>query len=72
MNIEELEKIPREYLTPTEVCSAMGMGKNSFYSHIGQLPFPVARVGKRYYIPKGAFIEYIRHGRNANENGNKW
>lgn len=41
-------------VTVDEVANAMGVSRNSIYNAaaLGELPFPVYRLGKRYVIPR--------------------
>ncbi len=64
MTLEEIEKLPKEMLVPTDVAKFLGCtpytinvctrnGKNPF-------PFPIIRLGTRVKIPKRAFIKAMR------------
>lgn len=48
-----------------EIAEAMDMGVNTIYSAAkrGELPFPVVRVGKRFFVPRGPFEEFMQTGR---------
>lgn len=64
MTLDELEKLPKEMLVPTDIAPILGCnpyainvatrdGKNPF-------PFPVIRMGTRVKIPKMPFIKAMR------------
>ena len=67
MKLEDLERIPRNYLTAVEVGKFLGcdpmliryMAKND----PDALGFPVIRLKSRTKIPKDGFIHYCRYGR---------
>ena len=64
MTLDELEKLDKEVLVPTDIAPILGCtpytinvmtknGKNPF-------PFPVIRMGTRVKIPKRPFIKAMR------------
>ena len=64
MTLEDLEKLEKEMLIPTDIAPILGCspyainvatkdGKNPF-------PFPVIRMGTRVRIPKRPFIKAMR------------
>ena len=64
MTLDELEKLDKEILVPTDIAPILGCspytinvatknGKNPF-------PFPVIRMGTRVRIPKKPFIKAMR------------
>ena len=64
MTLDELEKLPKDMLVPTDVAGYLGCspytinvatrdGKNPF-------PFPIIRLGTRVKIPKMPFIKAMR------------
>ena len=64
MTLEDIEKIPKEMLVPTDIAPYLGCspytinvatrdGKNPF-------PFPIIRMGSRVRIPKALFIKAMR------------
>ncbi len=65
LTLDEIEALPREYLTVKEVVSVMGISRHSFYKQRGKMPFTVLRVSRNYRIPKRPFIEYMRTGRSS-------
>ena len=52
----------------SEIAEAMSLGLNTFYSAArrGELPFPVVRVGKRFFIPRQPFEAFLATGRPTN------
>lgn len=65
LKIEEIECVPRDYLTAQEVASVMGISCHTLYKQSKQMPFPILRVGRNYRIPKMPFVEYMRNGRKS-------
>ena len=63
LTLEDIEKIPREYLIPKEVAQVIGCypygitlaARNDPES----LGFPVIVLGRRTKIPKQAFLNYM-------------
>ena len=64
MTLNDIEKLEKEMLVPTDVAPILGCkpysinvatkgGKNPF-------PFPVIRLGSRVLIPKRAFLKVMR------------
>ena len=51
-----------------EIAEAMDMGINTIYSAAkrGELPFPVVRVGKRFFVPRGPYEEFMQTGQATN------
>lgn len=67
LTVEEIEALPREYLTPKEAAEAMGISRKNFYKNHAKMPFPVRHYGKNYRIPKKPFLEYLRTGQPQSE-----
>lgn len=65
MLIEEIEKLNRNYLTPAEVSSALGISISTFYRNYEKMKFPIIRVGKKIHIPKEAFLNFLRYGKTV-------
>lgn len=63
LKLEEIESLPRDYLTVKEAAAVVGISYSMLYRHYLQMPFPVMRVGRSYRIPKKPFIEYMQTGR---------
>ena len=63
LTLEEIEALPREYLTSHEVAAFMGISLNSFYRRHDKMPFPVLSIGRKYSIPKRPFLTYMRTGK---------
>ena len=62
MLIEEIEKLDRNFLTPSEAAKALGISIATFYSNYKKMKFPTTRVGSRLQIPKEAFLDFLRYG----------
>ena len=60
--IEEIEKLDRNFLTPSEAAKAMEISKSTFYRNYENMKFPTTRVGSRLQIPKEAFLDFLRYG----------
>ncbi len=67
LKLDEIEKLPRDYLTVKEAAAVMGIACSTLYKNYRQMPFPVLRAGRSYRIPKKPFVEYMRTGRTAND-----
>lgn len=52
----------KDILTVDEVCKALTMGKNTIYKLLRDNTIKSIKVGKKYFIPKIALIDFI----NAN------
>ena len=65
MLIEEIEKLDRNFLTPSEAAKAMGISIATFYRNYGKMKLPIIRVGKKIHIPKEAFLEILKHGETS-------
>ena len=65
LTIEEIERLPRDYITVSEASAAMGINAQTFYRHVSELPFPLFKVGRRYRIPKQPFMDYMRSGKTG-------
>ena len=61
--IEEIEKLDRNFLTPSEAAKAMGISISTFYRNYKNMKFPTIRLGKRLHIPKDAFLDFLRYGK---------
>lgn len=68
--VEEIEKLDRNFLTTSEVSKAMGISTMTFYRNYESFKFPVVRSGKRFHIPKKAFLEYLKYGKTDGDE--KW
>ena len=70
MTLDDLEKIEKEYLIPTQVAPILGCAayninvqvKEDKKNGTNSFPFPTILIGTRIRIPKMAFIEVMRHG----------
>lgn len=65
LKLEEIENLPRDYLTVSEASAVMGIACSTLYKNYLQMPFPVLRAGRSYRIPKKPFVEYMRNGRKS-------
>lgn len=65
LKLEEIENLPRDYLTVSEAAAVMGIACSTLYKNYLQMPFPVLRAGRSYRIPKKPFVEYMRNGRKS-------
>ena len=65
--IEEIEKLDRNFLTPSEAAKAMGISISTFYSNYKNMKFPTIRLGKRLHIPKDAFLDFLRYGKTEDK-----
>lgn len=65
--LEEIEKLPRDYLTVKEAASVLGIACSTLYKNYLQMPFPVLRAGNSYRIPKKPFVEYMQTGHIDND-----
>ena len=65
LTLDEIDKLPRDYITVFEASAAMGINPQTFYRHVSELPFPLFKVGRRYRIPKKPFIDYMRSGKTG-------
>lgn len=63
MNLEEIKKSDREWLTPREVAKCLGCNPYAISQQAArdasQLGFPVIKIGQRVKIPKRAFIKFM-------------
>ena len=63
MNIEDLKKMDKEILTPTDVAPLLRCDPNVIRYQakrdIRQLGFPASKIGSRIKIPKEAFIKWF-------------
>ena len=66
MNIEEIEKLDRSYLTADEVTEILGISRTTFYRHRDKMQFPIIRIGRKIHIPKEPFLDYLRYGEYKN------
>ena len=64
LTIEEIEALPQAHLSAAEASAALNMSTRTFYRHIGEMPFPYFKVGRKYFIPKQTFVEYMRNGKS--------
>ncbi len=51
--------IIEEYLTVSEVCNILKIGRNKGYKLVSQNDFPKIRIGNTIRIPKHLFEQYI-------------
>lgn len=65
--VEEIEKLDRNFLTPSEVSKAMGISISTFYRNYKNFKFPIVRLGKRIHIPKKAFLDYLKFGKTGGD-----
>jgi len=65
--IEEIEKLDRNFLTPSEAAKAMGISISTFYRNYENMKFPTIRLGKRLHIPKDAFLDFLRYGKTEDK-----
>lgn len=65
LTLEEIEALPKDFLSAKEVSAALGISTHAFYRHAEKMPFPIMTVGRRYKIPKKPFVEYMRTGRRS-------
>lgn len=51
-----------------EIAEAMDLGLNTVYGAAkrGELPFPVVRVGKRFFVPRGPYEAFLETGKPTN------
>lgn len=63
LTIEEIRKMEKSVLSVHEAAAAMGISRPTFYKNIDKMKFPIDRIGRKYVIPKEAFIEYLRSGK---------
>lgn len=67
MTFEELEAIPKEWLTPEQVAEFIGCSAQSIRSQaqidVAALGFPCTLILSRTLIPKRGFVEFVSHGR---------
>ena len=74
MTLDDLERLDKECLSPTEVACIIGCDpyninlqvKADKANGINSFPFPTILLGTRVKIPRRAFIEAMKHGSNAN------
>jgi len=61
--LEEIEAIPKNTLTPADVCGYLGVTQYSvnLASKAGTLPYAY-QMGSRTIIPKDAFVFFHRYG----------
>lgn len=57
---------PRLVMTPAEVAAALGVDVNETYEKLrnGTAPFPVRRFGRKWLIPRAAFMRWLEAGGN--------
>lgn len=59
LTIEEIRNMDKSFLSADEAAAAMGISRPTFYKYINKMKFPIDRVGRKYVIPKDAFITYL-------------
>lgn len=70
MSLDDLERVEREFLIPSEIapilgCSAFNINLQAKYDRehgVNSFPFPVILIGSRVKIPRMAFVEVMKHG----------
>lgn len=70
LTLNDLEKLDREFLIPSEVAAVLGCDTYSINLQVKKdvetgsksFPFPVMMIGNRVKIPRRAFIEVMKHG----------
>lgn len=50
------------FLNAEMVAKVLGVSISSAYELMHEASFPALRVGSRIVVPKGKFIEWVRHG----------
>ena len=50
------------FLNAEMVAKVLGISISSTYELMHEASFPTLRVGSRIVVPKGKFIEWVRHG----------
>lgn len=50
------------FLNAELVAKVLGVSISSAYELMHEASFPTLRVGSRIVVPKGKFIEWVRHG----------
>lgn len=64
MTLAELEKLPKEVLTPADIAPILGCAPYSINVATkdgnNPFPFPIIRMGSRVRIPKMPFIKAMR------------
>ena len=55
------EELPL-FLNAEMVAKVLGISISSTYELMHEASFPTLRVGSRIVVPKGKFIEWVRHG----------
>lgn len=74
MTLDEMETLEKEYLTPAEVGSVLGVTPYSITVQvredkkkgINSFCFPTIMIGTRVKIPRRPFIEVMKHGNCGN------
>ena len=56
----DIENPHREFLTAGEVAEFLGVSKSTYYKQKDTFPFRILRIGKKMFIPKQAFVEYMK------------
>ncbi len=54
-------ELGRLVMTPAEVAEALGVDLTELYARLrrGDVPFPVRRLGRRWFIPRAAFMRWL-------------
>lgn len=62
MTIEELESLPRNWISAKEAAEVLGISTKTFYKYLktGKFTFQNYDVGKKVKILKEPFIDYLR------------
>ena len=67
LKLDEIEKLPRDYLTVKEAAAVMGIACSTLYKNYLQMPFPVLRAGRSYRIPTKPFVEVLKRSPQGRE-----
>ncbi len=60
------EELPM-VLSAKEVADYIGMAKSNVYELINRVDFPAFRIGKRVFIPRDQFLDWINNQVEAKE-----
>ncbi|MBQ9209105.1 MAG: helix-turn-helix domain-containing protein [Oscillospiraceae bacterium] len=56
----DIENSRREFLTAGEITEFLGVSKSTYYKQKDTFPFRILRIGKKMFIPKQEFVEYMK------------
>lgn len=65
----KVHKLPN-VLTPLDIMSFLGVSKSSAYELVKSNNFHVVKVGRKFLIPKQAFVSWFEGARVVQENNN--